>query len=456
MCRASAIPRRIRWGARACAIVAMICSLSIASAAKGRTLFLLTGTFLNDAGQTFPVRLYTVSTDHKLKLFREVVPGSEGLYEALDDTAGNIYVAFPYFNGVSRAPTRVSIVHESQPALVDVVGFNPTGMLNWDRATATSVAPDLKSYALFTLFPVSAVHVDDHVAFMRLIRGSATSLVAIGGQRPVKGPRVTRDQWGFYSHLTFYGSPGGPGQYFTPQAVVEGGNLVMHLGGKTILVDQAPPELTASAAAPRTVWILAANSEFLASVPLGNGPENFAAPAPATIYVHNRQSNTWKEIRSAGNMPECRIFGPWLATMVRTGIGPGRGSDTNPGHNDESHQWIKDYRPDVREEFGAIDFLFDIPGIFTLDNLIDGRQVTLKTNQEDSEVLDVRKNGLVLYRVNDEIYSAQIEGDKLSAPTLVAKGDDVPEVHWAFWSNAQVETKPKPEPPSVAEPSSGQ
>jgi hypothetical protein len=39
-----------------------------------------------------------------------------------------------------------------------------------------------------------------------------------------------------------------------------------------------------------------------------------------------------------------------------------------------------------------------------------------------------------LYRVNDPIYSAQIEGDKLGPPTPVVKNDDVPEVHWVFWS----------------------
>ena len=41
--------------------------------------------------------------------------------------------------------------------------------------------------------------------------------------------------------------------------------------------------------------------------------------------------------------------------------------------------------------------------------------------------------------MNDEIFSAQIEGSKVSAPTLVVKGEDVPEVHWAFWSNSQAE-----------------
>ncbi len=72
--------------------------------------------------------------------------------------------------------------------------------------------------------------------------------------------------------------------------------------------------------------------------------------------------------------------------------------------------------------------------------------ITIDTGQQDSEVLDVRKDGLVLYRMNDEILSAQIEGDKLSAPTLVVKGEDVPEVHWVFWSKAKVSARPVAEP----------
>ncbi len=446
MCRASAIPRRIRWGACACAIVAMICSLSIASAAKGRTLFLLTGTFLNDAGQTFPVRLYTVGTDHKLKLFREVVPGSEGLYEALDDTEGRIYVAFPYNNGVSQAPTKVSIIHKNRPGLSDVVEFNPAGMLTWDRATATAVEPDLKSYALFTLFPVSTVHVDEHAAFMRLMRGSATSLVTIAGRRPAKGLRVTRNDWSLYSHLTFYGSPGGPGVYFAPQTVVENGDLVMHLGGRTIVVDRAP-KLPTSATIPRRIWILAANRRFVISIPLHNGGGNYTAPA--TLYVHDRRNNTWRELKSAGSVPQCRIFGSWLVTRVRNLKEESRYTDDNPGHDDESNEWVKYERPNVRLEYESIDSSFYIPGIFTLDNLEGGRRITLQTREEDSEILDVRKDGLVLYRVNDSIFEAQIEGDKLGPATLVVKGEDVPEVHWAFWSNAQVKTQAKPKAPSA-------
>jgi hypothetical protein len=44
------------------------------------------------------------------------------------------------------------------------------------------------------------------------------------------------------------------------------------------------------------------------------------------------------------------------------------------------------------------------------------------------------EDDVVLYRVNDAIYQARIDGEQLKDITLVVKGEDVPEVHWAFWS----------------------
>lgn len=144
-----------------------------------------------------------------------------------------------------------------------------------------------------------------------------------------------------------------------------------------------------------------------------------------------------------GSKPECRIFGYWLATIVR-GSNSGVGQDDNPGHSDESDHWVKDLLPNVREEFEACDSSFYLPGEFVLDNLADGTRVTLRTGEEDSEILAVRSDGALLYRVNDSIFSAQIEGGQLSAPSLVVKDDDVPEVHWVFWSNAKPNVSPGP------------
>lgn len=68
-----------------------------------------------------------------------------------------------------------------------------------------------------------------------------------------------------------------------------------------------------------------------------------------------------------------------------------------------------------------------------LQNLGDGRKIRIETDQEDSEILWADDNS-ALYRVNDAIYQAQIIGDKLQDTTMIVKDQDVPEIHWVFWS----------------------
>lgn len=76
-----------------------------------------------------------------------------------------------------------------------------------------------------------------------------------------------------------------------------------------------------------------------------------------------------------------------------------------------------------------------MPGEIDLYNLQDGRRVGLKTGQQDSEVLNV-SSSQVLYRVNDAIFSARVDGSHVGPASLIASGPSVPEIHWVFWSNA--------------------
>jgi hypothetical protein len=432
----SAIPLLIRWSATACVTAGIACALGAGPVAMRGTLFLLAGTcFLNDTSDTFPASLYTVSPRHTLRPYRTVVSGSEGTTNILDDTQGQIYVLFPS-DLTFPAATKVSVIHERHPQEGDLVGFNPDATALWRYGVATAQGSGSGSHVLLPLFQEPPSTVKGHAAFMQYI-ARATTLVAIAGDAPASGPRVTRNSWALYRDLTYSGSPGGPGAYPAPEAEVEGGNLVMRYGGTSTIVDRAPPPL-AQAASDTEVRIAAANRRFVATWVFRTSDRS----APATVYAHDRRLNTWKEIKSVGSIPACRIFGSWLATTVRDYVGlqsDGQYRDTNPGHEDESNHFVKDLLPDVRDQFYFMESGLHIPGTIILDNLVDGRRITLDTHEEDSEILAVREDGLVLYRVNDEIFSAQIEGDKLSAPTLVVKGEDVPEVHWAFWSNAPAE-----------------
>jgi hypothetical protein len=75
-----------------------------------------------------------------------------------------------------------------------------------------------------------------------------------------------------------------------------------------------------------------------------------------------------------------------------------------------------------------------------LHNLVDGRQFGLETSRADSEILGV-KNGAVFYRIDDAIYKAKIENGWTHDPTLLVKDDNVPHVHWLFWSTKSEATE---------------
>jgi hypothetical protein len=150
------------------------------------------------------------------------------------------------------------------------------------------------------------------------------------------------------------------------------------------------------------------------------------------VYVDDRTGNQWGIIQTEGNSSTLRLFGHWLAESVAnwsSNHGP------NPGRENE-RTWDEktDRLPPVQrlyEQFGQQQYAR--PGILALQNLADERKIRIETDQEDSEVLWADDDS-VLYRVNDGIYQAKIVGDKLRDATLIVKDEDVPEVHWVFWS----------------------
>lgn len=44
-------------------------------------------------------------------------------------------------------------------------------------------------------------------------------------------------------------------------------------------------------------------------------------------------------------------------------------------------------------------------------------------------------DSVLYYRVNGSIYVGRIDAGALMPPELVAQGEDIWDVHWAFWSN---------------------
>ena len=71
-------------------------------------------------------------------------------------------------------------------------------------------------------------------------------------------------------------------------------------------------------------------------------------------------------------------------------------------------------------------------GRLIIYNYASKKRFVLETKQEDSELLLIDQN-YIYYRVNDELFKATIGGD-LGQGVMIAQGEMVSDVHWAFSS----------------------
>jgi hypothetical protein len=361
-------------------------------------------------GGGFGLYLYALDSSHTLKLIREIVPApdpthpgdfGDSVYAVRDDMGDKVYVAYP-----NIIPSTVSVIHKERPASIDEVSFNPEHLTVLNTDFGIAAGDGRQSYLLCTLLPGSPNY-----------RGS---LVGVAGDAPAKGARVRPADWTMFSTFRYQGWPGGPWPQTATLGYIKDNHVRIQAEGGVgpfsmpVDLDVIPPFQLETGGANLDV-IVAANPRYFAFVPLIRYP----GPAIAAPYVcvHDRKRNTWKRLTSASTVAYTRrIFGSWLATIVEVWhLGE---TVENPGTENGER-------------------IVSIPGILVLDNLEDGRRIILNTRQADSEILDVRADGLVLYRVTDSIFSARIAGDQLTKPTLVVRDDEVPEVHWVFWSSAQ-------------------
>lgn len=71
------------------------------------------------------------------------------------------------------------------------------------------------------------------------------------------------------------------------------------------------------------------------------------------------------------------------------------------------------------------------PGLLFLLDTQTGQMIQFQTGQGDSELLFVRGD-VVYYRVNTQLYAAQIRGAGVGTPQLLADHEAVADMHWAF------------------------
>lgn len=373
-------------------------------------LYLLSATTTEHTDKTYPAELYRVTPDRKLKAVREVVSRTDGvrLVQAWGDV---IFLVHPHV-----VSTAVAVVHRDAPELVDDVVFNPRGLL---LVTPWVVIAARRPPTVDLLIPLSGDNASQEKPLLACLSSS-----------PVEGDqRLRSDIWAEYAALRLEGIHGGPAiaPYLVASAVSD--RLAVTVFGHSASVEALPPSLNASTlkAAPA---IVAASKEWLVLDVQYQEQSSEKLPGFTKMPVHDRDRGRWKTVEIEGNASRARLFGPWLATII--GI---RNPDHKASPGRESERRVEtDRLPNVQNEYAIFAGKWTwFPGILTLQNLADGRKIRIETGQEDSEILRV-EGDMVLYRINDTIFQAKIVGDQIKDSIVIVKDEDVPEIHWAFWS----------------------
>ena len=302
----------------------------------------------------------------------------------------------------------MSVIHKNDPSREDTVVFNPKNIVTLDAGTTTAEDANKETFEIFPFIDKDAAGAE-RISLVRVL------LNAVPGTQ-----RVSETDMKSYLGVRVSGPPGGPQSTIIPSGEVIGNSIYFDLRGARIKLMDVPSEYVGKLSG-HGIAILAADERFFVFY-VGATLDELAAVSSRLIFVADRVAYKWKEISVPGSLPRSRLLGPWFVSMegqARTE----RRSETTPSEEGETAE--------VRAAYETFEDMVDIPGVLILDNLVDGRRIVLKTGKEDSEVLAANSDGVV-YRINDEIYEAVIAGSSLAHPKLLAKGTEVPSVHWAF------------------------
>jgi hypothetical protein len=165
---------------------------------------------------------------------------------------------------------------------------------------------------------------------------------------------------------------------------------------------------------------------------------------PGTLDVFDKKTKEWRR----GTIPflrsRVRAFGPWLAAIKTDLAAPLPTSSqvvatpqtrasrkTSPGSAKRQTEEL-DGKTTVDDLFQQGMDVF--PGELLIYNALSGATFQISTGEGDSEILLITDSA-VYYRVNDELFRAELNGGGLGKPLAIASGDEVVQAHWAFLSS---------------------
>jgi hypothetical protein len=389
-------------------------------------LYFLAGTPVDDYG--YPVTLYQAEGGN-LRTVREVLPQAEGV-RSVRAWGNVIFLIHP-----AQIPKAVTVLHTDDPLRVDEVEINPNypdGFFTTSEAVAepkTSVFDELTLASKGQFSP-------ENLEWLSITDGATGA-----------SPRIKLDSWGEYSAMRLEGAIGGPVRDVSFGGAVAGNNLVFPPAwGHPTVIDSLSPMVrdTITSGERPVATIVAASRQYLLLVVSRSFEELFSrkslSSSQTNLFLHDRFHDVWRTLQVEGNNSRIRLFDRWLAITVEMfnpdrKPSPGQENERGPeAFGDDEIAGSKGNDGNARLPLvrGALRSENFSPGVLVLQNLGDGRKIRIETGQEDSEILSVHE-GTVVYRVNDAVYQARIAADKLQDVVLLAKDEDVPEIHWVFW-----------------------
>jgi hypothetical protein len=377
-----------------------------------------------DSLNSYPVSLYSVTKNHGLHLVRRFFKPDEHFSDFPSDLHGTVYLA---------GQSGIYVVSANDP----------------ENATFVPV------HQFDDTFCWGAVYGGATPAGVQYCPSQNVDLVPAHSNS--KQPMEEPGSWSAFKYLQFRGEQDGPFPIKPPAAEIDGTKLVMPYGAspKVILV-QLPAADRASIHLRRRVSILASTPRYLAiwvqppafSAGIGTSGRRLTTgvvtppphEAPVQILVLNKQTHRWRTLdlptaASTKTGLPVRVFGNWLVTTEMTWRPPAEPMATaTRGIANQQKTPMYSGPPNLHAAYDRRFRNIEIPGKLAIWNLADDRKLTLHTGQEDSEILAIAKGGEMLYRIDDAIYSAKVEGNRIGQTSLVVKAPAVANIHWVFGS----------------------
>lgn len=388
-------------------LVLLLLCAALAGASDVASLLFLAATPTHQSPLAFGAALYRVDPKtNKLTITKQIVADSDGVDFVRADR-NLVAIGYPHIK-----PEHICILDVNSPELGKTVLLPEDGTITQN----TIVEPPGNGISELLQYTIPLKPY-----------GIKTSLFDVVLQSPVdaKGTIVASYSAVKLANAHVAGEIGGPiEQWDGFKAHATNGAIIYDSSGSQVeLIPSSPFQ---NSPREKVVSIMAANETYIV---IARDEDALTHHDSIVRYIYNRREGRWSQISIPGNMSRIRLFGDWLAVVQAQ-------SDVV-----YSSQIVEVPVRLATSGLSLVDRLYEqlmppttFPGKLLLIRLSDNKRLEIDTKRRDSEILLV--NGReVLYRVDDTVFTCNLQNGRLLPATPVATDTAVPEIHWAFSTN---------------------